>query len=69
MLTYTWKRSDGASGTTTTGIVSQSTTMVTLSDRWSLTALTTKGTHWEELAVTAPNSVTSNQTAFEITSC
>jgi hypothetical protein len=68
-LTYTWKHSDGASGTTTTGIVSQSTTTVALSDRWSLTAPITKGTHWEELAVTDPNSVTSNQTAFDITSC
>lgn len=69
MLTYTWKRSDGTSGTTTTGIVPQSTTTVTLSDSWSLTAPITKGTYWEELSVTAPNSVTSNQTTFDITSC
>jgi len=69
MLTYTWKRSDGTSGTTTTGIVPQSTTTVTLSDSWSLTAPITTGTYWEELSVTAPNSVTSNQTTFDITSC
>lgn len=69
MLTYTWKRSDGTSGTTTTGIVPQSTTTVTLSDSWSLTAPITKGTYWEELSVTTPNSVTSNQTTFDITSC
>jgi hypothetical protein len=69
MLTYTWKRSAGTSGTTTTGIVPQSTTSVTLSDSWSLTAPITKGTYWEELSVTAPNSVTSNQTTFDITSC
>ncbi len=69
MLTSTWKRSDGTSGTTTTGIVPQSTTTVTLSDSWSLTAPITKGTYWEELSVTAPNSVTSNQTTFDITSC
>ena len=69
MLTYTWKRSDGTSGTTTTGIVPQSTTTVTLSDSWSLTAPITKGTYWEELSVTAPNSVTSNQATFDITSC
>ena len=69
MLTYTWKRSDGTSGTTTTGIVPQSTTSVTLSASWSLTAPITKGTYWEELSVTAPNSVTSNQTTFDITSC
>jgi hypothetical protein len=69
MLTYTWKRSDGTSGTTTTGIVPQSTTTVTLSDSWSLTAPITKGTYWEELSVTAPNSVTSNKTTFDITSC
>lgn len=69
MLTYTWKRSDGTSGTTTTGIVPQSTTTVTLSDSWSLTAPITKGTYWEELSVTAPNSVTSNQTTFDITNC
>jgi hypothetical protein len=69
MLTYTWKRSDGTSGTTTTGIVPQSTTTVTLSDSWSLTAPITEGTYWEELSVTAPNSVTSNQTTFDITSC
>jgi hypothetical protein len=43
--------------------------MVTLSDNWSLTAPITKGTYWEELSVTAPNSVTSNQTTFDITSC
>jgi len=69
MLTSTWKRSDGTSGTTTTGIVPQSTTTVTLSDNWSLTAPITKGTYWEELSVIAPNSVTSNQTTFDITSC
>ncbi|HEY6284444.1 MAG TPA: hypothetical protein VIX20_02170, partial [Ktedonobacteraceae bacterium] len=69
MLTYTWKRSDGTSGTTTTAIVPQSATTVTLSDSWSLTAPITKGTYWEELSVTAPNSVTSNQTTFDITSC
>src|SRR6266849_1573753 len=69
MLTSTWKRSDGTSGTTTTGIVPQSTTTVTLSDSWSLTAPITKGTYWEELSVTTPNSVTSNQTTFDITSC
>ena len=69
MLTYTWKRSDGASGTTTTGIVPQSTTTVTLSDSWNLTAPITQGTYWEELSVTAPNSITSNQTTFDITSC
>lgn len=69
MLTYTWKRSDGTSGTTTTGIVPQSTPAVTLSDSWSLTAPITNGTYWEELSVTAPNSVTSNQATFDITSC
>ncbi len=69
MLTYTWKRSDGTSGTTTTGIVPQSTTTVILSDSWSLTAPITKGTYWEELSVTAPNSLTSNQATFDITSC
>lgn len=69
LLTSTWKRSDGTSGTTTTGIVPQSTTTVTLSDSWSLTAPITKGTYWEELAVTVPNSVTSNQATFDITSC
>ena len=68
-LSYTWKRSDGTSGTTTTVIVPQSTTTVTLSDSWSLTAPITKGTYWEELSVTAPNSVTSNKTTFDITSC
>lgn len=69
LLTYTWKRSDGTSGTTTTGIVPQSTTTVALSDSWSLTAPITTGIYWEELSVTAPNSVTSNQTTFDITSC
>jgi hypothetical protein len=69
LLTYTWKRSDGTSGTMTTGIVAQSAPTVTLSDSWSLTAPITKGTYWEELSVTAPNSVTSNQTTFDITSC
>jgi hypothetical protein len=69
MLTYAWKRSDGTSGRTTTGIVPQSTTTVTLSDSWSLTAPIMKGTYWEELSVTAPNSVTSNQTTFDITNC
>jgi hypothetical protein len=68
MLTSTWKRSDGTSGTTTTGIVPHSTTTVTLSDSWNLTAPIT-GTYWEELSVTAPNKVTSNQTKFDITSC
>jgi hypothetical protein len=69
LLTSAWKRSDGTSGTTTTGIVAQSAPTVTLSDSWSLTAPITKGTYWEELSVTAPNSVTSNQTTFDITSC
>jgi hypothetical protein len=69
MLTYTWKRSDGARGTTTTGIVPQSTSTVTLTGSWSLIAPITKGTYWEELSVTAPNSITSNQTTFDITSC
>jgi hypothetical protein len=67
-LSSTWKRSDGTSGTTTTVIVPQSTTTVNLSDSWSLTAPIT-GTYWEELSVTAPNNVTSNQTTFVITSC
>ena len=69
MLIYAWKRSDGTSGIMTTGIVPQSTTTVTLSDSWSLTAPIMKGTYLEELSVTAPNSVTSNQTTFDITNC
>jgi hypothetical protein len=69
MLTYAWKRSDGTSGTTTTGIVPQSTTTVTLSESWSLTAPITTGTYWEELAVTAPNGITSTQTTFAIANC
>ena len=69
MLAYAWKRSDGTSGITATGIVPQSTTTVTLSDSWSLTAPIMKGTYWEELSVTVPNSVTSNQTTFDITNC
>ena len=69
LLTSTWKRSDGTSGTTTTGIVPQSTTTVTLSESWTLTAPITTGTYWEELAVTAPNGITSNQTTFAITNC
>jgi len=68
MLTYTWKRSDGTSGTSN-GIVPQSTTTITLSDSWSLTAPIKNGTYWEEISVTAPNSVASNQTTFNITSC
>src|SRR6266567_4254855 len=69
MLTYAWKRSDGTSGTTTTGIVPQSTTTVTLSDSWNLTAPITTGTYWEELAVTTPNGITSNQATFAIANC
>ena len=69
LLTSTWKRSDGTSGTTTTGIVPQSTTTVTLSDSWTLTAPITTGTYWEELAVTTPNGFPSNQAAFTITKC
>jgi hypothetical protein len=68
MLTYTWNRSDGTSRTTSTGIVPQSIITITLSDSWSLTAPIKKGTYWEELSVTAPNSVASNQTTFNITS-
>jgi hypothetical protein len=69
LLTYTWKRSNGTSGTTTTGSVPQSAPTVTLSDSWSLTAPITQGAYWEELSVTAPNSVISNQSTFVITSC
>ena len=69
MLTSTWKRSDGTSGTTTTSIVPQSTTTVPLSASWRLTAPIKTGTYWEELSVTAPNSVTSNQTTFDISNC
>jgi hypothetical protein len=69
LLTYTWKRSNGTSGTTTTGSVPQSASTVILSDSWSLTAPITKGTYWEELAVTAPNSVLSNQSTLDILSC
>jgi hypothetical protein len=69
MVTYAWKRSDGTSGTTTTAIVPQSTTTVTLLESWSLTAPITTGTYWEELAVTAPNGITSAQTIFAIANC
>ncbi len=69
LVTSTWKRSDGTSGTTTTGIVPQSTTPVTLSESWTLTAPITTGTYWEELAVTTPNSFPSNQATFTITNC
>ena len=68
-LTYVWKRSNGTSGTTTTGIVPQSTTTFTLSDSWTLTAPITKGVYWEELSVIAPNNLTSNQSTFNILSC
>lgn len=68
-LTYAWKRSNGTSGATTTSIVPQSATTVTLSDSWTLTAPIAQGTYWEELFVTAPESVSSNQATFDITSC
>lgn len=68
-LTYAWKRSDGSSGATTTVTISQSAATITLSDTWELPAPSTLGTYWEELSVTAPNGVVSNQASFTITSC
>ena len=68
-LTYDWKRSDGSSGATTTVTIPQSAATITLSDIWKLPAPSTLGTYWEELSVTAPNGVVSNQASFTITSC
>lgn len=67
-LTYDWKRSDGSSGATTTVTIPQSAATTTLSDIWKLPAPSTPGTYWEELSVTAPNGVVSNQASFTITS-
>ena len=68
-LTYDWKRSDGSNGATTTVTIPQSAATITLPDIWKLPAPSTLGTYWEELSVTAPNGVVSNQASFTITSC
>ncbi len=73
-ISYIWKRSDGASsGSTLTVPVPQDTLTVTVPDSWTLTGTTATplatGTHWEEVVVSSPNGLTSNEAKFTITTC
>ena len=69
-VTYTWLRSDASNITPSTVTFAAGTTSRIVTSIWSLSANQGNGSaYWEEISVTAPNSVASNQTTFNITSC
>ena len=65
-ITYHWVRSDGATGPDQTLTVPAGASSVPVHDGESWTT-TTCGSHWEQLIITAPNSVLSNQATFTLT--
>jgi hypothetical protein len=60
-VTYTWKRSDGATVSAVTVIIPQDQATTTVTTTWTLTVI---GSHWEEVATSSPNSITSNKATF-----
>ncbi|GAC1455015.1 MAG: hypothetical protein PVSMB4_15550 [Ktedonobacterales bacterium] len=65
-ITYHWVRSDGATGPDQTLTVPAGVSSVPVHDGESWTT-TTCNSHWEQLIITAPNSVLSNQATFTLT--
>jgi hypothetical protein len=63
-LTYVWLRSDGGTMSPITITVPAGQTSASISTYWFLFTEADNGTYWEQVAVSAPNSVTSNQATF-----
>jgi hypothetical protein len=61
-ITYTWLRSDGATMSPITIAVPAGQTTVTVT--WTLWVGAPNGSYWEQVSVTAPNSITSNKATF-----
>jgi serine/threonine protein kinase len=66
-VTYYWTRSDGASSPpVTVNVPASSTSIAATTDMWNLFLGVPNGTYWEEVVVTAPNTITSNKATFTI---
>jgi hypothetical protein len=63
-ITYTWLRSDGATMSPITIVVPTGQRTVTVTDTWTLWVGAPNGSYWEQVSVTAPNSITSNKATF-----
>jgi serine/threonine protein kinase len=64
-ITYTWERSDGTPIASQTTSVPAGQTTVTVTDTWNLGVSDSSGpSYWEQVVVTGPNSITSNQATF-----
>jgi len=63
-ITYTWVRSDGGTMAPITISVPAGQTKVTVFNTWTLGKGAPLGSYWEQVVVTAPNSITSNKATF-----
>jgi hypothetical protein len=64
-ITYTWQRSDGTSSSPQTIPVAAGQKSVPVpDDTWKANANHLNDTFWEQVAISAPNSITSNQATF-----
>ena len=63
-ITYTWARSDGATMSPITLSVPAGQTTVSVTDTWTLGVGAPTGSYWEQVVVTSPNHITSNQATF-----
>lgn len=66
IVTYTWIRSDGASSSPATVTIPAGQTSITITNSWTLFNGAPNGTYWEEVNVSSPNVIASNQASFTI---
>ena len=63
-ITYTWARSDGATMSPVTITVPASQSTATVTTTWTLGLGAPPGSYWEQVVVTSPNNISSNQATF-----
>jgi len=69
MVTYHWLRSDGATSGSVSVTLAPGATSATVKTTWTLGSTVPRGTYWEQLVITAPNQLTSNQATFNEVVC
>lgn len=66
-VSYHWTRSDGAPGPTQTASIAVGTSLLNLSESWSLGgAGLPEGDYWERVVVTSPNNIVSNKAIIHL---
>ena len=66
IVTYHWLRSDGATSRSESVTLVQGAPSATVTTSWTLGSAAPHGTYWEQLVITGPNQLSSNQATFRL---